>query len=367
MKNSIIQLLGGASSRLMATVALFVASLTVMAQENILKINDFKVIPGRMATVEVVLENPTPVSSLQFDVKLPDGLTFRYFDKVTERITRSSHTLINGKVNGLLRLGFLTNAADMSNSAIKGTSGAFATLSFYVSPTFKGGKIEISEIVASNGTVDIKDNKVDINKTWTTAVDILVGTLSFASETVEVKNGEKAAIGVNLDNNITVTAMQATLTLPEGLELTEGKDGEWFDYSDRLSQNTSIIANPLGNGQYKVVISSLTNDEFEGYAGELFAINVLANGIENPGKLVLSDIVCTNANGVAYSIADVSLDITVAPTFEDPTQDGKWDIDDVNVITNAVLTDAYDAVNDLNNDGKIDIDDVNIAINKIIE
>lgn len=357
---------GGFMSRFMATAALFVVSLVALAQANVLKIEDFKVIPGTKHTVEVILDNPTRISSLQFDMILPDGLTPKTFDKVTTRISRSSHTLMMSKMGvNKYRLGFLSNATDMKNSAIKGDSGAFATLTFEVDEAFAGGEIMISDVVASNGTVGSEDNDVDINDYGKTKVSLFVGTMSFAQESVTMAEGEQVVVGVNLDNKIAVSAIQANITLPEGVEFAEGTEGEWFEYTDRLSQNTTVQAKLIEGRTYRLVISSLSNDEFEGFVGELFGINLIAKGLKTDGVLAITDIIGTNAKGVAYDIDDITLDVKAAPTFNDPTQDGVWNIHDVYSVINAILSDK-NAVNDVNKDGVVNIQDVYFAIDKTL-
>ena len=357
----------GFMSRFAAIAALLVFSLVALAQENVLKIADFKVIPGATATVEVVLDNPTPVSSLQFDVQMPEGLTIVGFNKVTSRITRSSHTLMNAELNGKNRMGFLSNATDMSQSAIKLSSGAFATIEVKADATFAGGEIKISDIVASNGTVEIDENEVDINETWTTKVGIFVGTLSFVDEEVALKDGETAVVGINLDNKINISAIQATISLPEGVEFTEGTEGEWFEYTNRLPDNTTITIKPLTNGKYQLLIGSLTNDDFEGFAGELFALNLKAKGLKADGEVVISNIKGTNKYGISYEIDDIALPVKYVsvPAYDDPTQDGLWNVNDIDAVINAVLSGLGDTIYDVDGNGKVTIDDVDETIKKV--
>ena len=353
----------GFMSRFAAIAALLVFSLVALAQENVLKIADFKVIPGATATVEVVLDNPTPVSSLQFDVQMPEGLTIVGFNRVTSRITRSSHTLMNGVIEGKNRMGFLSNTSD----AIQGNSGAFATIEVAAEESFAGGEIKITDVVASNGTVDIEDNNVDINETWTTKVGLYVGTLSFVDEALEMKDGDVVVAGVNLDNKVNITALQATITLPEGVEFTEGTEGEWFEYTDRIPVSATIRIEPLTNGKYQLLIWSLTNDDFEGFAGELFALNLKAKGLKADGEVVVSNIKGTNKYGISYEIDDIALPVKYVsvPAYDDPTQDGLWNVNDIDAVINAVLSGLGDTIYDVDGNGKVTIDDVDETIKKV--
>ena len=102
---------------------------------NVLKLagaggTDVQIIPGEENLLEVVLDNDVPVTSLQFDVTLPNGLTFveNSQKKVTARVTRSSHQLLAVKQpTGAYRFGLLGSGSTMENSVIKGNSGAIIT------------------------------------------------------------------------------------------------------------------------------------------------------------------------------------------------------------------------------------------------
>ena len=56
----------------------------------------------------------------------------------------------------------------------------------------------------------------------------------------------------------------------------------------------------------------------------------------------------------------------VMPTNGDLNHDGRIDIDDVNLLINAILADQQIAGGDLTGDGKVDVDDMNALINMIL-
>ena len=372
--NKIIKQYNGFASRCLLLASFLVVSLVASAQKNVMKIKDFYITPGGSVTVELELDNETKISSLQFDMTVPEGLTPSAFTKVTTRISRSSHTTFFNPITvedeQIYRGGFLTNAADMSKSAIAGNSGAFATLTFTASPDFKGGTIALKNIVASNGTLAGTgvDTTVEIPDSKTNA-SIYVGTLS-VPESVTLEEEGNAVLSIGLENVIEVTMLQMDVKLPEGVE-KDGNDDQCFIYNDdRLSLNTAIASNILADGTCRIVISSLTNDAFAGTAGELFGLKLKANGFKESGKIEIKNIVAANTDARSYIIDPVSvnLEFKAVPKFDDPTQDGLWNTADIDAVINAVLSGLDDKVYDINADGKIttkDIDDIiEIVLNK---
>ena len=91
-----------------------------------------------------------------------------------------------------------------------------------------------------------------------------------------------------------------------------------------------------------------------------------------------TEIELTYENGQAFKIVAGEYGLTlntetmklvinkVMPTNGDLNNDGRIDIDDVNLIINAILADQQIAGGDLTGDGKVDVDDMNALINKIL-
>ena len=328
------------------------------AAENHLYISDFKIVPGQQKTVEIVLDNETPISSLQFDLVLPDGLTYvdNSLAKVTSRITRSSHTVMAAKQTDCVRFGVLSAATDPAKSAIKGNSGAILTIDVKADANFTGDFIEIVEIIGSNATV-AEPVRVDMNG-WVTNVSVDPGHAGVEEAAVEVRPNEPALLNVTLANNIDIVGLQATVTIPEGVSFTEGVDGEYVTYTGRLSDN--VIANlepvPGKPNTWTLLVSSLTNDVFEGTDGVLLGLNIVADGTVASGDVVINDIKVVNPTGVEYTLDDV-LTYNVK-CITDPTGDGVVDIDDVYAVSSVIKGLDTNPYTDINGDGVVDIDDV---------
>jgi len=368
-----------------ALMLLAVGCLNTYAGDNKVEIKDFTVAPNGVATVEVNLENEDPVSSLQFDLYMSEGLEYvaGSIEKVTSRITRSSHSMMGAtrtetvkeNVDGkevekevtFYRLGFLSQSADKAKSAVLGNSGAVMTIQVKAAPTFKGGSIVIKNVVGSNATVD-EPVKLEMPD-QTVKVSVKVAETALDATEIEVKAEETALLGVTLKNDVEVVGYQATITLPEGLSL-EKYEGEDVKYNDaRLSLN--VVANVKKQGEsnsYIIMLSSLTNDVFEGNEGLIFALNLLAGKDFQGGEVKFTDIKIATKNGMSYDLEDeLTATITVKPEFEDVTGDGIWNIDDVYDVLKVMAGTLENENADVNKDGNVNVDDLYTVLEKMNE
>lgn len=365
--------LKGMAGKLSATVVLFaLGCFSAFAGSNTVKIEDFVTAPGQTTTLEILLENEDPISSLEMLVTLPEGL--KYVDnslaKVTSRVTRSSHSVgVKDEGAAGFRIIMLSTSSTIENSPVKGNSGAILTIDVVASNSYKGGDIVISDIIGSDQTNKDENGKyvpkrIDMEKV-TVKAGVHVGDATADDAEVTAVPGQIAKVGVSLDNVINIVGMQAVVTLPEGVSFTEDENGEKVTYGDRLSDNTTVTVEPLEGqpGSYMLVVSSLTNDVFAGTSGNLFALNLISAEGFTKGDVTISDIKVSSVNGISYD-----LEGTLTTTLygaADPTRDGVWDIDDVYAIIDAMNSAEYNTVCDLNGDNTVDIDDLYLSYDKL--
>ena len=367
MKKVTNNILKGMASRFSATVMLLaMGCIAAFAQgNNKLYIKDFDIAPGQTKTLDIILENEDPVSSLQFDITFPTGLSYvkESLERVTSRITRTSHSIVAAKQGeNVYRMGILSTSSETANSAVKLKEGALLRIQVKAAIDYKGSSIKITKIIGSNGTVS-DPVRLDMDACEVNA-NVHVGDLKNEQTDVVVRPLEFATVDFALDNIIDIVGLQAVVTLPEGINLAEDKYGEYITYSNRLSGNVvaSISLLPGETNKYQLLISSLTSDKFEGSKGTLFGLNIMANRSFKSGDIKVSDIKVSSVYGVSYDLSN-ELSVSVA-SVDDPSGDGAWNINDVYQILDIYMSGVEDMNSDVNGDGVIDINDIYAAISK---
>lgn len=282
-----------------------VATVAAMA-ENKVYIEPFSIVPGEMATVNVMMDNDDDISSLQLDLNLPAGLTFLgNEERNTERITRTSHTLNATDYPAVTkRFTIFAKGVTAAKTAIAGNSGVLFSFDVKADKWFNGGEVVLSNVVGSDATVVPAVEKPMSNRSLDVKAN--AGTFSLAPEAVSLTFAKKDTVDVYLANTIALTGLEARVNLPEGVEVEEMLMG------DRLSDNAEV--NYVAKSG-KILIESLTNDEFAETDAPLFSI-VLKGTAEGTGTLSLSDVLVSNglaafkvegtANEVAVTVVDIN-------------------------------------------------------------
>ena len=282
-----------------------VATVAAMA-ENKVYIESFSIVPGEMATVNVMMDNDDDISSLQLDLNLPAGLTFvGNEERNTERITRTSHTLNATDYPAVTkRFTIFAKGVTAAKTAIAGKSGVLFSFDVKADKWFNGGEVVLSNVVGSDATVVPAVEKPMSNSSLDVKAD--AGTFSLAPEAVSLTFAKKDTVDVYLANTIALTGLEARVNLPEGVEVEEALMG------DRLSDNATVSYEARSG---KILIESLTNDEFAETDAPLFSI-VLKGTAEGTGTLSLSDVLVSNglaafkvegtANEVAVTVVDIN-------------------------------------------------------------
>ena len=261
------------SSRLITLLVLALGIVTTAAAQNVIKIDAMSFKPGESKTIPVVMENSDPVSSLQMDVYLPTGIECEGVDRNAERLLREEHTVscTYNETLGRYRVVILA----LNNNNVIGNEGELIYLKLRATTDFvKAGVISINNIIGqgkeSGELIDVDMSPISVSCTPD------VGALSFVEDTVSVKpEGMLKKINVNLKNDVTAYGLEAEITMPEGVSIETNAAGTCkFEYSNRLPQNATISSHNMGNGKYRIVISSLDAAPFTGNDGTLFSFNV---------------------------------------------------------------------------------------------
>lgn len=304
MKNRIQISINRLSAKLTLVIALAVCSVATAFADNELTIENIILKPGETKVVPVILNNSDPISSLQMDITLPEGV-YISSDGVLrneDRLFREEHTVSINYINNFKqqRITILT----INGNPIQGNSGELIYLTLESTSSFvKSGKLEVTNIIGS----DVNATKVEINSI-TCNVDPYVGFARLEGDSISATpNGAMQRVDVTLNNDVTVAGFSAEFTLPEGADFEKNSLGSpKFIYSSRLPQNATISSNKLENGKVRVIVSSTDAAEFKGNDGVLFSFNVTASdNLAKESKIYMEDAMVSHISGdntYAYSL-----------------------------------------------------------------
>ena len=129
-----------------------------------LSIESLEIKAGETKTMLIDMQNPDDqVTMVQFDLRLPDGLSIASGDDAVDiagRTTWRKHTLTSKAVNGLTRI-LLYSA---TNEVIDGTSGAIISIKLKASSTFKGGDVKLeNQLMTTPSLVESKPSTYTYN------------------------------------------------------------------------------------------------------------------------------------------------------------------------------------------------------------
>lgn len=143
--------------KIITMIAAVMVALSVSAADYRMFINDFTILPGETATVDLCLDNVGAVTGFQTDLVLPEGLSLKidadgYYmvDLVSSRASRSHVIDCNKVSNGAYRI--ISYSPDLTT--FKLNSGAVVSLLLEASETFVGQhKVELknTEIGTADG------------------------------------------------------------------------------------------------------------------------------------------------------------------------------------------------------------------------
>lgn len=125
----------------------------------------------------------------------------------------------------------------------------------------------------------------------------LLAMLNARADDIKVVPGETFTLEINLDNANDVCAWQATVALPEGIELVKANDSYAVSLSPRHGNSYSLIVRPVAkeSNQYLLVAFSPSLKALEGHSGSVATLTLRASK-EYKGSSVLNVIGQTQGN-----------------------------------------------------------------------
>ena len=281
--------------------------------DNKLIIEDFDIIPGETKTISVALDNTDKISSLQFDIDLPEGLYFVKNSTVKNKERLHLHAL-SGKLWSSNHVRFaifhqVTEASKMDKSLFLGNSGEIFTFEVEASYSFKGGSIKVYGIEGSDATPEepVEHDMEGFNVKVTPSV----GTFSLTETSISkhMREDATASVGLSIANIVDICGVQAYVELPENLVI------ESMEIGDRVSDNYIVTPTDMDKSG-TILLSSIMAENFDGHDGVVLTFNLKAVGAVK-GQFVVKNLVATDKTGEAsFKIGESqSVDVEFIPFY----------------------------------------------------
>ena len=282
-----------------------------------LSIESFSINGGETKEMVIDLNNPaTDITLVQFDLRLPTGLTLKQTDgeydiDIAGRTTWRKHSLdANAQADGTIRV----LLASSSNTVLSGSSGAIISITLVASSSFNHGDIKLENILMVS-----PDEKETSQPTYTYTIGNTppapVGTATLSIEDFTIEKGGEAEMVIELTNpDDEITLVQFDLRLPAGLSLKQ-VGGEYdFDIAGRTTwRKHSLDANEQADGSIRFLLASSSNTVLSGTEGAIIKVTLKADNNFTGGDIRLENILMVTPDEKEITQADYTYSIGTPP------------------------------------------------------
>ncbi|MCI6743385.1 MAG: hypothetical protein MR564_02375, partial [Paraprevotella sp.] len=306
MKHNNKKQVGCLSARAAALMATFFLCTSAWA-ENKVVIDNINILPGGEAVVNVDLQNEDNImSSIQMDVVIPDGVDVKEgsIKFVGNRVDEEDFFLYMQKQEGAKMYRIVVLPQDL-NSSFAGNQGNLLQFTVTANSNLKPKQqIEVKSIVGS----DTNAEKYEMSD-FTVDVQQMVGSFVISAATegdLLLKpsvEGNSQRISFSLSNTISVRALEAVITLPEGAQVVMNEKGSVkIDRGSRVPTNLKFSSSVIDN-KVKVVLSGLTADVLQGTEGEVFAFYVSGTeALAENSEVTVSDVILSDNAASSFDV-----------------------------------------------------------------
>ena len=306
MKHNNKKQVGCLKARAAALMATFCLCTSAWA-ENKVVIDNINILPGGEAVVNVDLQNEDNImSSIQMDVVIPDGVDVKEgsIKFVGNRVDEEDFFLYMQKQEGAKVYRIAVLPQDL-NSSFAGNQGNLLQFTVTANSNLKPKQqIEVKSIVGSDTNAEkyvMSDFTVDVQQ--------MVGSFAISAATegdLLLKpsvEGNSQRISFSLSNTISVRALEAVITLPEGAQVVMNEKGSVkIDRGSRVPTNLKFSSSVIDN-KVKVVLSGLTADVLQGTEGEVFAFYVSGTeALAENSEVTVSNVILSDNAASSFDV-----------------------------------------------------------------
>ena len=299
--------------------SLLMMALPVMANAQVtVSADNFDITAGGEATFAVSMANEGQlISDIQFDMTMPDGITFKSAIVASER--SNGHKLTASKTNGKDRITIMGPMTG-SDPSFKGNQGPVAYVTVQASSSFTTGKLAFSFVrpgTPEGTSIKCNDFDIIVNPAMTETIEGVKFFVESSSLALDEEN--KGVLPIMLDNpHYFATSAQFDLTLPDGLKVV---DVQGTDRSANLTTSFKLRS----NGTVRVVMADLSAQNLTIAGNDGAICNIFFEAIDKDfksGDVKISGIKISSASGrsdLNYVGADITLTVSSTAGIENVT------------------------------------------------
>ena len=269
--------------RLHALLLLLTTTLMSFAQNVTVSIADFEIAPGEQKTVDILVTNDIAYGTdFGGDIYLPEGLKVipnEDGDYLTRNMTRCTTTHA------------LTTATKAENAALAEGQIRF-TLVSQSAKTLKGNKgavlsftVEATDALAEDSKIALKDAFITNTSASHVKADCEANVhnanyvspeLTLTAQDFVLTPSKEVNVSFAFATNIEVSAFQADITLPEGLEFVTNEEGDYATFNMARLTSSHTPGFYLNGNKLNIQLSSSKSSNLKGEDGELFSVTLRA-------------------------------------------------------------------------------------------
>lgn len=291
---------------------LFLAQSVVSSAQVKLYMEDFTIAQSETKEVSLILDNDKDATALQATIDLPAGLSYiNNSVALTDRVKgRGAEVQASTQTGRLIIV--------ETGGTIAAGEGAVITFSVRRDAIDGDFVINLSELVVSDadGNQLNTEEEMDVNVKFLGLRDCKFDAVQ---NSVEMMEGDEFQFDITLTNDgvTNLTAFQGKLTLPEGLEIVPGEDGQ-FIYSDRTPSPLEFTFKEF-DGYTTFVLSSSREQMILGTDGIIFSFKVKATKTIESAVIKLEDLRVAASTGqsvLANERIEINVKVNVNPQIE---------------------------------------------------
>ena len=266
----------------------------------------FNINAGETKEMVIYLTNVSDAITLvQFDLRLPDGLSLKqtggeYEYDIAGRTTWRKHSLDVNATNGIIR--FLLSSS--SNITLSGTEGAIIKMTIQADNSLTGGDIQLENILLV--TPDEKEIKQNTYSYHVGPAPVPTpASTSLVIEPFNITAGGEVEMIIDLNNpDDEITLVQFDLRLPDGLSLKQTGGEYEYDIAGRTTWRKHSLDVNATNGIIRFLLASSSNATLTGTEGAIIKMILKANNGFAGGTIKLENNLLVTPNEKEIKLAD---------------------------------------------------------------